>query len=228
MSRFVSPPRFARAAILLAMLAMTALIGAATVGAVGNTHAHPTAGQASRDAFRAEMRRLWEDHIVWTRQYIVSAATFDEDLPDIGPTADRLFANQVDIGNAIAPFYGEDAGAALAELLNDHIAIAADAIAKARAGDKPGLDAALERWYANADDISAFLAAANPNNWPYDEVRPHMRDHLDLTLDEAVARLNGDFEDDIAAYDAIHVQILHMADMLSDGIIAQFPGQFGR
>jgi hypothetical protein len=55
-----------------------------------------------------------------------------------------------------------------------------------------------------------------------------MRDHLDLTIAAAVAPFQGRYADDAAAYDEIHVQILHMADMLSDGIIAQFPGRFGR
>jgi hypothetical protein len=172
------------------------------------------------------MRVLWEDHIVWTRQYIVSAATQSTDLADIGPTAERLFRNQADIGNAVAAFYGDAAGTALTGLLNDHIAIAAEAISKARAGDQAGLDDALARWYDNADDIAQFLADANPGNWPFDMMSAHMRDHLDLTLEEAVARLSGDYAADIAAYDKVHVQILEMADMLSDGIVQQFPNAF--
>jgi hypothetical protein len=53
-----------------------------------------------------------------------------------------------------------------------------------------------------------------------------MREHLDLTLAEAVARLEGDFQADIAAYDEVHGQILEMADMLSAGIVAEFPKVF--
>jgi hypothetical protein len=53
-----------------------------------------------------------------------------------------------------------------------------------------------------------------------------MRAHLDRTLEEAVARLEGRYADDIAAYELIHADILDMADMLSDGIVRQFPARF--
>lgn len=174
--------------------------------------------------FRNQMRQLWEDHIVWTRMAIVS---FLADLPDFGPAADRLLQNQADIGDAVAPFYGRDAADQLTDLLRDHILIAVDVLAAAKAGDQPALDDALARWDANAVDIATFLNAANPDNWPLDEMTAMMREHLALTTQEAVARLSGDFAADIAAYDAIHEQILGMADMLSTGIVAQFPDRFG-
>lgn len=207
------------------LLAVAALLAASAVTLAASP---PDAGRGSREAFRAEMRGLWNDHVVWTRMYIVSAATPPDVLPDIGPTAERLFANQADIGDAVAAFYGEAAGDALTALLNDHIAIAAEAIGAARAGNQAALDDALARWYANADDIARFLAAANPGAWHFDHLSAHMRHHLDLTLAEAVARLQGDYPADIAAYDEVRTQILDLADTLANGIIAQFPGRFGR
>lgn len=191
-----------------------------TLHAVGLSMPNGHSTPATRAGWRAGMRQVWEDHITWTRLFIVSAAA---DLPDLGPTTDRLLQNQQDIGDVIKPFYGEAAGQRLTALLRDHILIAADILGAARSGNSSGVEAASTRWYANADEIAEFLSAANPRNWPADEMRAMMRSHLDLTLAEAVARLNGDFTADIALYDQVHAQILHMADMLSAGIISQFP-----
>lgn len=174
-------------------------------------------------AFHDAMRKLWEDHITWTRLVIVSIAN---DLPDTQATVDRLLQNQTDIGDAIKPFYGEDAGNQLTALLRDHILIAAEILQAAKNGDTAAQNDAIDRWYANADAIAEFLHAANPEQWPLEEMRMMMHEHLDLTLQEAVAYLQGDHTASVAAYDQIHVQILEMADMLSDGIIRQFPKAF--
>lgn len=174
-------------------------------------------------AFRNEMRKLWEDHVTWTRLAIVS---FAADLPDLAPTEERLLENQVDIGNAIKPFYGKAAGNRLTGLLREHILGAVDVLTAAKAGDQAALADAQARWYANASEIAAFLSKANPKSWPRPMMNRMMREHLDITTAEAVARLQGDWSADIAAYDRLHAQILKMADMLSTGIIRQFPGRF--
>jgi hypothetical protein len=172
---------------------------------------------------RNEMRRLWEDHVMWTRLAIISLTT---DSPDTEATVGRLLANQTDIGNAIKPFYGTAAGEELTRLLRGHILIAADLIAAAKAGDDAALAEAQAAWQANADEIAEFLHAANPRQWPLADLNAMLADHLTLTTQEAVARLQGDWAADVAAYDAIHVQALHMADMLSVGIVKQFPRRF--
>ena len=178
---------------------------------------------SKRAAFHDAMRKLWEGHITWTRVFIISAAG---DLPDKATATDRLLQNQVDIGNAIKPYYGDAAGDKLTALLKAHITTAAEVVAAAKANDSAKLADANKRWFANADQIADFLSGANPKNWPPAEMRSMMHDHLDLTTKEAVARLHGDWAGDVAAYDAVHRQILHMADGLSMGIINQFPKKF--
>jgi hypothetical protein len=188
----------------LALLFFTASLSAAT----------------KADDLRSDMRKLWEDHITWTRLYIVSATA---DLPDKDATAKRLLQNQVDIGNAIKPFYGATAGDKLSALLKDHILIAVDIIDAAKKGDSAKKDEAVKRWNSNANDIATFLSGANPKNWPLADMKKMMREHLDATTEELVAHLEKNWSADVAAYDKVHNQILKMADMLSDGIARQFP-----
>ena len=57
-------------------------------------------------SFHLAMRKLWEDHITWTRLFIVSASA---GLPDTDATTQRLLANQTDIGNAVKAYYGDAA-----------------------------------------------------------------------------------------------------------------------
>src|SRR5262252_1192793 len=206
------------AAILLVVFASGAVMGHRVAADSG-----PGGALQNRIAFNQQMRKLWEDHITWTRLFIVSDAA---NLPDLSPTANRLFQNQVDIGNAFKPFYGDTVGNQLASLLHDHIALAAQIIAAAKAGDSAGVASASAAWYANANQIAEFLSNANPANWPLDQMKAMFKSHLDLTLQEAVDRLNGLFTADIADYERVHIEILSMADFLSSGIIAQFPAMF--
>jgi hypothetical protein len=172
---------------------------------------------------RQKMRRLWEDHITWTRLAVISLTT---DSPDTEATVGRLLQNQADIGNAIKPYYGSAAAGQLTALLREHILIAADLIAAARAGDQAAVASEQARWTANADEIAALLSSANPRFWKLDAMKEMMHHHLRLTTDEVLARLAQDWTADVQAYDRIHRQILHMADMLSTGIVKQFPGRF--
>ena len=185
-----------------------------------STPATAATGADGRGQLRTDMRKLWEDHVTWTRLYIVSGAA---GLPDKDATAQRLLQNQVDIGNSIKPFYGDEAGNKLTALLKEHIMGAVDLLAAAKANDQPKVTAQKARWYGNADDIAAFLAAANPKNWPLADMKSSMKMHLDLTLKEALDRFGGKYPDDVRDYDAVHDHILGLADTLTSGIAAQFP-----
>ena len=196
-------------------------VGLLSVGAVASGLG--ASAKTNTVTFHDTMRKLWEDHITWTRLVIVSVLN---GLPDTPTTVARLLQNQVDIGNAIKPFYGDTAGNQLTSLLHDHITIAAEILTDAKAGDNTALNDALSRWYDNANQIAAFLNAANPKNWPLDTMQQMMKTHLDLTLKEAVTYLKADYQGSINAYEQVHLEILQMADMLSNGIIQQFPSMF--
>jgi hypothetical protein len=174
------------------------------------------------EQLRMAMHKLWEDHIVWTRNVILNIM---DDLPGTEQAVNRLLSNQDDIGNAVKPFYGEAGGKELTRLLREHITTAADLLKAAKAGNNSAFDAANKKWIANADEISDFLSKANPN-WKLNDMKKMMHDHLTFTTDEAVARLKKDYAADVKAYDKVHNEILMMADMLTDGIIKQFPGKF--
>ena len=190
----------------------------------GGTHVAAT-GTTQAVALRTEMRRLWEDHITWTRLAIISLTTGS---PDTEATVGRLLQNQTDIGNAVKPFYGAAAGKELTRQLRLHILIAADVVAAAKAGDQAKLADAQARWSKNGDQIATVLASVNPRFWKLATMKAELRRHLKLTTEEAVARLQGNWQADVAAYDEIHHHALHLSDLLSAGIVKQFPSRFRR
>jgi hypothetical protein len=174
-------------------------------------------------SLKAALRRLWADHVIWTRQYVVAAVG---DAPDVGAAAERLLKNQEDIGGAVVPFYGEAAGTALTELLKQHILIAVDLIDAAKAGDDTKFQAEDAKWTRNIEEIADLLSGANPN-WPKKDVVDLLALHLSLTKQEVVARLQKDWAADVEAFDQVFTEILTVSDVLADGIVKQFPDRFG-
>ena len=177
----------------------------------------------SAEPVRNALRKLWSDHVIWTRQYIVAAVA---GTPDADAAAGRLLRNQEDIGAALVPYYGEAGGTGLTGLLKQHIMIAVDLVAAAKSGDQAAFAKHDERWTSNIREIAAFLAGANPN-WPESAVFDLLALHLKLTKDETVARIEGDWAADVQAFDDIFNEILVVADTLYDGLVAQFPERFG-
>jgi hypothetical protein len=170
------------------------------------------------------LRRLWADHVIWTRDYVIAAVA---DAPDAEAAAARLLKNQEDIGNAVALVYGESAGQTLTDLLKQHIMIAVDLIEAAKSGNDASFEQNDRKWTENAEEIAALLSSANPDNWPKADVLDLLTQHLNLTKGEVVARLQSKWNDDVEAFDQIFTEILTVADVLADGVIKQFPEKFG-
>ena len=199
-------------------ISLIAVLGAYYLGRQHTNHNISPA----RCKLRTNMRKLWADHVWWTREYLISAIS---DLPDLDVVTNRLLQNQSDLGAAIAPYYGQTAGDKLTSLLKEHILIAADVVAAAKAGDDKKLKTADARWHLNADEIATFLSSANPN-WPQAQMQKMMYEHLNLTTAEAVARLKKDWPTDVATFEKVFAEIMMMADDLTAGIAKQFPNKF--
>ena len=208
--------------VSVVILCAYATVSWASAPGPSRANAGTSAQSPSAISLRQDMRKLWTDHVVWTRDYIIAAVG---DQPDATAAANRLMKNQEDIGAAVAKFYGAPAGQQLTTLLEEHITIAVDLIKAAKAGDKSTQQKADARWQQNATQIADFLSKANPN-WPKATLAEMMKKHLSTTTNEVVARLNKDWEADVRAFDEVYDHILHMADALSDGILKQFPAKF--
>jgi hypothetical protein len=210
------------AGIVCSLIPVASAAGLPQAGQPVRTTAAPTHSEAAA-ALKQDMRKLWTDHVVWTRDYVIAALG---DQPDAQAAANRLMKNQEDMGKAVAKFYGDPAGQQLTTLLKEHISIAVDLVKAAKAGDKSGQQQADSRWQQNATQIVDFLSKANPN-WPRATLVEMMKMHLSTTTNEVVARLNKNWEEDVRAFDAVYDHILKMSDALAEGIVKQFPEKFG-
>jgi hypothetical protein len=226
-----TPRGSAVAAIAVLALSGSMLSACATAEAQGTGHAQATSMHANAKhakdssavtALHSAMRTLWAQHMEWTYATVVA---FAGDSPGLQATMTRLLRNQADIGTAVAGFYGADAGKQLADLLTTHINEAVPVLVAAKAGDTTALTKAVDDWYANAQAIADFLASANPA-WNQGEMRQMMKEHITQTIGYASAVLGGNYGDAVTKYDEAEAHMTEMADMLSDGIVAQFPAKF--
>ena len=165
-----------------------------------------------------DLRRLWEQHVLWTRSFIISTAA---SLGDLDAVTQRLLRNPVDFANLLRPLYGEEVADYFENILKQHLLIGADLVNAAKKGEEKAVKEARVKWYENADDIANFLAGINPN-WSEEQWRSLFYSHLKMTEEEAVLRLQGNYAEDVAIYDMIEDEALRMADYMLEGIIKQF------
>ncbi|GLX69958.1 glycosyltransferase [Paenibacillus glycanilyticus] len=210
------------AALALSM-SLAPAYGWASAGHVSEPVSRQVCVSPSAEKLKDDLRLLWIDHAVWTRNTMISMLA---GLEDVNPVLNRLLNNQQDIGNAIKPYYGEEAGNKLAELLKEHIVLAGKVITAAKTGNNKDFEKYNKEWYRNADDIAKFLSGANPN-WSYADLKQMMDKHLDWLAVNLTSRLSKDWEKDIAAYDAGQAHLMMLSDTIAEGIVKQFPEKFG-
>ena len=182
---------------------------------------HYEVDQAAIERFEEHVEHLWCQHVDYTRNAIISILG---GLEDIDAVTARLMKNQEDIGNAVAPYYGDEAGAAVTSLLKAHVTTLADIVKNIKAEKSTDeLETALQ---ANAEAIAAFLDSADPDNWPKEVVLGLLNKHIECTLKEARARFAKDWPADFAAYEECKANIEQLAYAMAGGILNKFPELF--
>lgn len=168
------------------------------------------------------IRMFWEQHVVWIRLTIISMVF---GLPDVELVTKRLLRNPKDFESLLKPLYGDKIASRFSELFTSHLVIASELVKAAKNGDNSAVEDAEKRWYANADEIAAFLASIN-RNWSQKNWKEMLHEHLTLTKAEAVNMLTGKYAEGISVFEQIEKQALEMADVMTQGIIKQFPHKF--
>lgn len=168
-----------------------------------------------------ELRRLWEEHIVWTKLTIMALANND---PDTEAITNRLLKNADDFGHLFESFYDKNTSKQFSNLIRDHLTIVADLVLAAKKEDVNSVKMIDDKWHKNADDISKFMHSINPY-FNESEIRNMFYNHLTLTKNEAVAILSNKYDETIKIFDEIEIQALMMSDMFLEGFTKQFKDQ---
>ncbi|MFT4146485.1 MAG: LysM domain-containing protein [Mobilitalea sp.] len=164
-------------------------------------------------------RMLWVQHVYWTRMAVMSLI---HDLPETDLVLRRLLRNSVDFANALRPYYGDEAAVEFTDLMNGHITIAGELVNALLADNDQAIMDTDQRWHDNAEQIAEFFASINPN-WSVEDWSAMMNEHLELLSQNITNMIAGNYEESINDFDNIESQAVEMADMMAEGIEAQFP-----
>lgn len=173
--------------------------------------------------FRAEMRKLWEDHITWMRSYLHDRTT---NAPSLQATTERLMKNQRDLGESVRDFFDEQSSETVTNFLLTHITIMGNLAQDLKKKDLSTFASDRQKLFQNANQLAEFLNKLNPENWPLEVVTFFLQDHLTLLLRWLESHVNADWTTSIEVYEKLHEEILQISDAYAYGIAKKFPEKF--
>lgn len=164
---------------------------------------------AAWNSSKSSSRKLWSEHVYYTRNALISIIASLNDVPNI--TA-RLMKNQEDIGELIRPYYYDEDVDQLIILLKEHIALAANYIS----GEGSEI-IAEDQWRDNAAAIVSLMESMNPYDWAATDMQPLWTMHINHLIAQNTARRNSDWVSDITASDENYMTALEIADKFAAG-----------
>lgn len=173
---------------------------------------------------RLAERDLWIGHIFWVRNVVLTTKLGEAAAAKVAEQ--QAVQNARTIADAVIPFYGKEAADKLFGLLAVHYGAIMEHMKAAFADDTEAEGVATKKMTKNAEDIAAFLNAANPKNWPKAALISVLTAHVGYHMAQIHAIHAKDFTSEAQTWEAMKNQIYVIADTLSEGIVKQFPQKF--
>jgi hypothetical protein len=184
--------------------------------------------------FRMDSRTLWTRYALGMINYSVS--DFGS-MPSTPAVEKNLSRNSAAVGDYFVPYYGITSGTKLGSLL---IVIAKNGVNLVNAIKNNQADVAVYTtiWSRQIDDMATYLHELNPAQYPKDLLAEMFTNLTGFWATDFQARFANDFAADAVALDNIlkvavsgipnhsNKGYSSIADILSRGIIAQFPFSF--
>lgn len=179
----------------------------------GNTNT----GWDSEMELNQKLRRLWEQFSYWMRMYILSVGKDDEDGAQV---RERLEKIPIEMGTVFADYYPPEIAdrlrQKLVEFTNGMMRLVS-LVKEGKTEETDRLDVELEQ-----DVVSLAEILSNMNiNFDKESLERELGEYLMLTKREIVARLSGEYADDVDTFDELERQALKLADYFSNGITRQ-------
>lgn len=171
---------------------------------------------------QAALRELWHGHVVHTRDYAL--AVHADDQAATTAAAGAVVANATRIGEAVAGFYGEAAGARMLELLGGHWGAVKALTDAGKAGDAAARSQAIADLTGNAGEIARFLSGANPY-LAEDAVSGLLVAHGGHHAQQVLQVMADDVQGEAATWAAMQAHMDVIADTLAAAIASQFPDE---
>ncbi|MFC5576874.1 hypothetical protein ACFPOA_02460 [Lysobacter niabensis] len=171
---------------------------------------------------QATLRALWHGHVEKTREYAFAVKAGDGKRSEAA--ANAVVANAKQLANAVGSFYGAAADERMLALLAGHWGAVKAMTDAGHAGDRAAVNAAMSTLTQNADEISVFLAGANPY-LPKDAVRGLLVAHGAHHAAQIGEVMRGDRKAEATTWAAMQKHMDVIADAMAGALAKQFPGK---
>ena len=156
----------------------------------------------------------WLKNAIWMRSFVQSTVW---DLPNLPTITSRVAQVPIEFYNVLRPFWGERLAQQFTDLIGSRTAIKSSILTAVMRNDQNTADQYTRELYANADEISAFLAQFP--SWSRDEWQILLYDDSNMFIRQIESLLNDDYNTEASIYERIINHTINMGNYMAYGIL---------